>query len=67
MLERVGLDRRGLRNFAIVVAIITFVMSLQYDGTVFVRLVSGLITGLLAGAVFLAVTVTLYLSPIDTW
>lgn len=61
MLERVPIEARDRRNFAVVVGIMTLVIAMVVEETIAVRLVVGLIMGVFSGLVFLATTIVLKL------
>lgn len=57
MLDRFGFERRDRRNLLIVMAVVAVVMAVLSEGTPAVRLVVGLIAGVISGAVFVVSTV----------
>jgi len=57
MLDRLGLRRRDIRNLAIVVVIMTLILTVVAEGPVGVRIVVGAIGGVFSGVVFLVVTI----------
>lgn len=59
MANRLGIERRDLRNLSVLVVLMTLVMAAVIDGPVLVRLTAGLILGLVSGVVFVLVTVVL--------
>jgi hypothetical protein len=59
MLDRLGIQQRDLRNASIVVVRVMLVMGVVAEGPVPVRLVVGLVMGLVSCVVFLAATAVL--------
>lgn len=59
MLGRLGFEERDRRNLLVVMAVVAVVMAIVSEGTVAVRLVVGLITGVMSGAVFVISTVVI--------
>ena len=55
---RIG--RRDLRNLAVVVGVMSVMLTVVAEGTLAVRLVVGVIGGLFSGLVFLIVTAAIY-------
>ena len=55
---RIG--RRDLRNLAVVVGVMSVMLTIVAEGTLVVRLVVGVIGGLFSGLVFLVVTAVIY-------
>lgn len=60
MLDQLGIERRDLRNLAIVVVAMTLILTVVADGPFGVRVVVGAVGGLFSGLVFLVVTVAIY-------
>jgi hypothetical protein len=60
MLDQLGIERRDLRNLAIVVVVMTLILTAVADGPLAVRVVVGAVGGLFSGLVFLVVTAVIY-------
>ena len=54
------IGRRDLRNLAVVVGVMSMMLTVVAEGTLAVRLVVGVIGGLFSGLVFLVVTAVIY-------
>ncbi|MEF8826089.1 MAG: hypothetical protein V5A27_07090 [Halapricum sp.] len=59
MLERLPLETGDGRKFVVVAGIMTLVIALAIDGTIPVRVISGMIMGAFSGIVFLVTTIVL--------
>lgn len=59
MFARLGIEKRDIRNLALVMVSMTLVLFALGEGTVGVRLVVGVVGSIVSGIVFLAVTVVL--------
>jgi len=67
MLDRLGLEPRDQRNLLVVMAVVGVVMAIASEGTPVVRLVVGLIAGLISGPVFVISTVLINRYKPDHW
>lgn len=59
MLERLPLETGDGRKFVVVAGIMTLVIAVVIDGTIPVRVISGIIIGAFSGIVFLVTTIVL--------
>lgn len=59
MLERLPLETGDGRKFVVVAGIMTLVIAVVIDGTIPVRVISGMIIGIFSGIVFLVTTIVL--------
>lgn len=67
MLDRLGFERRDQRNLLVVMALVTLVMMILSDGTLVVRLLVGVISGLISGVVFVVSTLLINQFKPDHW
>jgi hypothetical protein len=57
MRQRLGIEEQDVRNMAIVVAFVSFIMFLLLDGAILPRLIASLVLGGISAVVFTVVTV----------
>ena len=57
MYERLGLEKRDVRNMGYIVGIMTLIMVVVLDAPLIPRLVAAVVLGCVSAAVFLVVTV----------
>lgn len=67
MLNRVGLDGQDVRNSFVVVLIMGLVIAVVVGGPVLVRLIAGLVMGLVAAVAFLVATAIINRVKPDYW
>ncbi|MGQ3330234.1 MULTISPECIES: hypothetical protein [Halorubrum] len=67
MLDRLGFERRDRRNLLVVIAVVAVVTAIVSEGTAGVRLLVGLITGLISGVMFIISTVLINRYKPDHW
>lgn len=57
MSQRLGIEKQDVRNMAIVVAFVSFIMFLLLDGAILPRVIASLVLGGISAVVFTVVTV----------
>ena len=67
MLDRLSFGRRDRRNLLVVMAVVAVVMAVVSEGTPGVRLLVGVIAGLISGAVFVISTVLINRYKPEHW
>lgn len=67
MLKQYGIERTDYRNLLIVVGVVALLVILLSEGTLAVRVVVGLVSGLISAVTFIVVTVAINVFKPDYW